>query len=86
MINNPDKDRKKYNCFLKRSIFGIKQSLFIMTFTISNFFQNNTLTRYDLYRNIATKQSNLLDLEDNEQFVWLLSQEDTDCIQWLSIY
>ena len=43
----------------------------------------NTL-RYDLYRNIATKQSNLLDLEDNEKFVWLLRQEDTDCIQWLS--
>ena len=43
----------------------------------------NTL-RYDLYRNIAIKQSNLLDLEDNEKFVWLLSQEDTDCIQWLS--
>ena len=40
----------------------------------------NTL-RYDLYRNIATKQNNLLDLEDNEKFVWLLSQEDTD---WLS--
>ena len=43
----------------------------------------NTL-RYDLYRNIATKQSNLLDLKDNEKFVWLLSQEDTDCSQWLS--
>ena len=40
--------------------------------------------RYDQYRNIATKQSNLLDLEDNEKFVWLVSQEDTDCIQSLS--
>ena len=49
MINNPDKDSKKPNCFLLsiseedfEGLFWEKQSLFIMTFITSNFFQNNS--------------------------------------------
>ena len=48
MINNLDKDSEKPNCFLLtiskadfRELFWEKQSLFIMTFIISNFFRNS---------------------------------------------
>ena len=50
MINNLDKDsRKAYNCFLLsiskadfKDLFWEKQSLFMMTFVISNFFLNSS--------------------------------------------
>ena len=57
MINNLDKDRKKSNCFLlsiskqiKKTSFGKSmQSLFIMAFIISYFFQNSSDTMLDFY-------------------------------------
>ena len=54
MINNLDKDREKPNRFLfkyfkadLKDFFGEKQSLFIMTIIISNFFQNSFNTTFD---------------------------------------
>ena len=62
MINNLDKDSKKPNCFLFsisqvgfRDLFWEKQSLFIMTFIVSNFFPNSSEHKASLHLSKAVK-------------------------------